>query len=334
MYPTLFKIPHLPEWLADIKSFGIMMMIGFLAGIWLACRRAYRVQGNPDTVLNVGFLALIFGVVGARIMFVLHYWDTHFANRPNPILAVFDIRAGGLEFWGGPLLVIPVVIIYLRYIARVSTRWYLDMVVPSLAFGIGVIRVGCFLNGCCWGSVCTAESDPHHDRAAYPWAVHFPYGSAPMIQQYSFGQLSLPKELIYVQSDGESRPVPIEYIQDAVGDGGKTRRRLEENFQQTTQAYDEAKGAGKDGQTLAHLRAQQDAASKTLMVDFLSSPLGLIYKQCQNYKLTPEQTALWVKASEPLVKTWAEGVKKTGVDADAAMTELRASLKKYDALAQ
>ena len=52
------------------------------------------------------------------------------------------------------------------------------------------------------------------------------------------------------------------------------------------------------------------------------------------YKLTPEQTALWKKASEPLVKTWADGVKKTGVDPDAAMTELKAALTKYNALAQ
>jgi TRAP-type C4-dicarboxylate transport system substrate-binding protein len=52
------------------------------------------------------------------------------------------------------------------------------------------------------------------------------------------------------------------------------------------------------------------------------------------YSLTPEQTALWKKAAEPLVKTWADGVKKTGVDPDAALTELKASLAKYNALAQ
>src|ERR1700721_111294 len=52
------------------------------------------------------------------------------------------------------------------------------------------------------------------------------------------------------------------------------------------------------------------------------------------YKLTPEQTALWKKASEPLVKSWADNVKKTGVDPDAAMAELRADLAKYNALAQ
>jgi TRAP-type C4-dicarboxylate transport system substrate-binding protein len=50
------------------------------------------------------------------------------------------------------------------------------------------------------------------------------------------------------------------------------------------------------------------------------------------YTLTPEQTALWKKASEPLIKTWGDGVRKTGVDPDAALTELRASLAKYNAL--
>jgi hypothetical protein len=54
------------------------------------------------------------------------------------------------------------------------------------------------------------------------------------------------------------------------------------------------------------------------------------------YKLTPEQLALWKKASEPLVKTWGDGVKKKdpGVDPDTAMKELKASLAKYNALTQ
>jgi TRAP-type C4-dicarboxylate transport system substrate-binding protein len=52
------------------------------------------------------------------------------------------------------------------------------------------------------------------------------------------------------------------------------------------------------------------------------------------YTLTPEQTALWKKAAEPLVKTWAGGVRAKGVDPDAAMAELKASLAKYNALTQ
>jgi TRAP-type C4-dicarboxylate transport system substrate-binding protein len=52
------------------------------------------------------------------------------------------------------------------------------------------------------------------------------------------------------------------------------------------------------------------------------------------YKLTAEQMAQWKTAAEPLVKTWAASVKKTGVDPDKAMDELKASLAKYNALAQ
>jgi hypothetical protein len=52
------------------------------------------------------------------------------------------------------------------------------------------------------------------------------------------------------------------------------------------------------------------------------------------YTLTPEQTALWKKAAEPLIKTWGDGVKKVGVDPDAAMAELRTALAKYNALTQ
>ena len=52
------------------------------------------------------------------------------------------------------------------------------------------------------------------------------------------------------------------------------------------------------------------------------------------YQLTLEQTALWKKASEPLIKTWADGVRKVGTDPDAAMAELRAALGKYNALTQ
>jgi TRAP-type C4-dicarboxylate transport system substrate-binding protein len=52
------------------------------------------------------------------------------------------------------------------------------------------------------------------------------------------------------------------------------------------------------------------------------------------YKLTPEQMVLWRKASEPLIKTWAEGVRKAGADPDAAIAELRTALSKYNALTQ
>jgi phosphatidylglycerol---prolipoprotein diacylglyceryl transferase len=291
MYPTMFRIPFLPEWLADIKSYGVMMMIAFLSGIWLACRRAYRSRANPDIVLNMGFIALICGVAGARAMFVIHYWSERFANQPHPILAIFDIRAGGLEFWGGPLLVIPAVAIYVRFIAKTSARWYLDITLPSLAWGLAITRIGCFLNGCCWGSMCVNEHDPAHEKAAIPWAVRFPYGSPAMIQQYKFGELTLPKELIVVSSSGvDSFPLPKEYLDAAVKDGGKTREKVQAQYNSALKAYDELVKSKGDADALKRAQAALDAAKKARQ-DYASSALGLVDEQCRKYSLTHDQFA-------------------------------------------
>jgi phosphatidylglycerol:prolipoprotein diacylglycerol transferase len=267
MYPTLFKIPFLPDWLADVKSYGVMIMIGFLTGIYLACRRAYRSQADPDIVLNIGFISLVFGILGARLMFVVHYWHTRFANQPNPFAAAFDIRTGGLEFWGGPLLVVPVCIIYLRYIAKVSTRWYFDITAPALAWGLAITRLGCFLNGCCWGSVCLDPHDAHRQAAAVPWAVRFPYGSPAMNQQYKFGQMTLPAELVYVLPSGESLPFPRDFIEAAVDDRGETLRKLE-----------------------ADVKNKHEAAGAAL-AKFRQSKIGIAEAQCRKFGISPQQLA-------------------------------------------
>lgn len=290
MYPTMFRLPFLPDWLADVKSYGVMMMIAFLTGIWLACRRAYRSKADPDIVLNMGFIALVGGVAGARAMFVIHYWSERFANQPNPILAIFDIRAGGLEFWGGPLVVIPALTIYLRFFAKVSARWYLDITLPSLAWGLAITRIGCFLNGCCWGAICVDQHDPARERAAVPWAVRFPYGSPAMIQQYRFGQLTLPKELIWVHSAVESGPVSSDYIHAAAADDGETRRRLQGQYETAVKARNEKLNSGAAADVVKRLQAEVDAA-QVAVTRHDASPTGLIEKHCRKYDLTPAQLA-------------------------------------------
>ncbi len=290
MYPTMFRLPFLPDWLADVKSYGVMMMIAFLTGIWLACRRAHRSKADPDIVLNMGFIALIGGVAGARAMFVIHYWSERFANQANPILAIFDIRAGGLEFWGGPLVVIPALTIYLRFFAKASARWYLDITLPSLAWGLAITRIGCFLNGCCWGAICVDQHDPARERAAVPWAVRFPYGSGAMAQQHRFGQLTLPKELISVYNAVESGPLSMDYIQAAVADGGETRRRLVGQHQAATKARRDALNAGAAVELVKHLQ-DSEAEARAALIGHEKSPIGVIERQCQQYGLTPAQLA-------------------------------------------
>ncbi|RIK62821.1 MAG: hypothetical protein DCC65_16880 [Planctomycetota bacterium] len=291
MYPTMFRIPFLPDWLADVKSYGVMMTIAFLTGIWMACRRADRSRANPDIVLNIGFISLICGVAGARAMFVLHYWDTRFANQPSPIAAIFDIRAGGLEFWGGPLLTIPAIAIYLHFIAKASPRWYLDMAAPSLAWGLAITRIGCFLNGCCWGAVCVDPSDPAHEKAQYPWAVRFPYSSPAMVQQYKFGQLTIPKELVCsFERSGESLPMPEEFLKQALEDDSATSRRLDERHRAAMNNLKAASASGPESEAFKAARQEEEAARRARM-SFANSAIGIVEGQCQKYGMTVREMA-------------------------------------------
>ncbi|MFO0974249.1 MAG: prolipoprotein diacylglyceryl transferase family protein [Phycisphaerae bacterium] len=264
MYPTLFKIPFLPEGWADIKSYGAMMTVAFLGGIWLACRRALRVRADPDVVINMGFIALIAGVVGARAFFVIHYWNDRFANQPHPWWDALSIRAGGLEFWGGPLLVIPSLIVYLL-VRRHSIRWYLDVTAPSLMFGMAMARIGCFLNGCCWGSICIDEHDPARMARGLPWAVRYPYGSPAMSQQFDFGQLELPKELQCYLPTGQVLPVPHDYLElsrEEIDGPARDVRQAEEQLETLRRSGADEKALQAQSEQLKKLRQLADARQK------------------------------------------------------------------------
>lgn len=186
MYPTLFNIPwvNLP-----IRGYGLMLMIGFLGGTWWAARRAFRVKADPDGVVNLGFVALIMSIIGARVFYVAHYWE-HFAGRG--LWTIVNVSAGGMEFYGGFFGAFLGVLVYL-WMKKMSIRLYLDILAPSLMFGMSMARIGCFLNGCCWGGPAPAQ---------LPWAVHFPYGSAVQTELWNDRLTTVPAPLIVVQNTG------------------------------------------------------------------------------------------------------------------------------------
>lgn len=289
MRPTLFTIPFLPAWLGEVKSYGVMLMIGFLTGIWMCCRRAERVRANPDVLLNMGFISLVGGISGARIMYVIHYWDRSFGNQPNPILAALNIRAGGMEFLGGPILVIPALYIYVRFIAKVSRRWYLDIAAPALAWGLAITRIGCFMNGCCYGATCVNPADPTRMEAALPWAVRFPYGSAPMVKQFELGHMVLPKELI-INSAGGSTPLPRESIDELLKDDGAHGQLLRQRVDDLARKLGDAQARGAPPEELRIAQTHLESAQATYRA-YLSSYAGVAHAQCVKYGLTPRELA-------------------------------------------
>ncbi len=174
----------------SLKTYGFMLTVGFLSAVYLAMKRAQRVKCDPDIVLNCSFIALVTGVVGSRIFFVVHYWDEQFATSQNLLWQVLDLTRGGLEFLGGLIPAMIAIPLYL-WIKGQSIRVYTDILAVSTMWALGVARLGCFFNGCCYGGLCV---DQHgHAKSA---AVQFPFASPASYVQWENRQITLPAELI------------------------------------------------------------------------------------------------------------------------------------------
>ena len=158
MYPELFEIPliHL-----TVRSFGLMMVIGFLMGLFLIGRLGRKITSNPQSITNLALYCLIAGVVGARVFYVVH----HFDQLQKPLASMFAVWQGGLEFYGGVIFAIPVIVLYSRY-HKLPIWQCLDIMAIALMLGLSFGRLGCFLNGCCFGK-----------PTELPWAIRFPYDS-------------------------------------------------------------------------------------------------------------------------------------------------------------
>lgn len=143
-----------------IYWYGVLIAAGFLAGLWTASRRALQVNLAPERIADLGPWLIVGAVVGARLVYVISYWREDFAREPW--WEVFMIRKGGMVFYGGFLGAALVFILYTR--ARRLPLWKVaDVLAPSIALGYFFGRLGCLMNGCCFGRTCDL-----------PWALHFP----------------------------------------------------------------------------------------------------------------------------------------------------------------
>ncbi len=149
-----------------LRSFGVMLALAFLAGTWVALKDARRRGLDETEVLNLVLVILVASIVGARGMYAATH-AAEFAGRP---LAVFAVWEGGLTLYGGLILG---TIAGFAFMARAGLPLgaTADALTPGVALGAGIARIGCFLNGCCYGL-----------PSRLPWALHFPQGSPPDLE--------------------------------------------------------------------------------------------------------------------------------------------------------
>lgn len=231
MHPELFEIPFIH---LTVKSYGLMMVIAFIAAIFLIRRLSRDITPDPQYITNAALYSLIAGVVGARLFYVIHHFDQY----QGRLLSVFAIWQGGLELLGGVLAAIAVIFFYLRY-HKLSVRRYLDILAVGLMLALAFGRIGCFLNGCCFGK-----------PTNLPWAVRFPYWSHAYHSQVTADlerdriepYVKLPSDFFF---NGSSDPLlkPYEYLTVRQREMLKANDQLRSLSVHPTQLYSSINGA-------------------------------------------------------------------------------------------
>jgi phosphatidylglycerol:prolipoprotein diacylglycerol transferase len=141
MYPEICKIGPF-----TVYSYGLMLASAFFVGSYLAVQEAKRRNFAPDTIFNLAFIALVAGIIGARLFYVAENLS-YYVKKPWEILM---LERGGLSWFGGLFLASVVALVYLRKKKLPAYKTF-DLIVPYLALAQAIGRIGCLLNGCCFG---------------------------------------------------------------------------------------------------------------------------------------------------------------------------------------
>jgi phosphatidylglycerol:prolipoprotein diacylglycerol transferase len=140
MHPILIEFGKL-----KIYSYGFMLALSFFVGIQFAGRRAGKRNVKRETIYDLSIVLILTAVLGSRGLYILTHRD-HF----HSILDIIALWQGGATYYGGLILALTGAIVFLRR-ARVSFFTVADICAPSIALGIFLTRIGCFLSGCCFG---------------------------------------------------------------------------------------------------------------------------------------------------------------------------------------
>lgn len=195
MKPILFEIP-LPFFHMSIplSSYGTMLSLSFLVGVSLGAQDAERQGIDPNDYLTAAVYGMICVILGARLFYILQNWQSYISH----LWEIIALWKGGLVFYGGFIGGTIGVGIYVRY-KGIPVWKFLDASTPSIALGLFFTRIGCFLNGCCYGR-----------PAQVPWAVRFPRGSNAFYDE-------IEKGLIASSSDGSLPLHPVQLYESLEG---------------------------------------------------------------------------------------------------------------------
>ena len=199
----VFLLPMLEEAREGlpIRGYGVMMLLGVVCGVGLAAWRAPSARFDPEVIYALAFWMFVAGIVGARLFHVIEYWEQSY-RQPTlgaTLAAIVNVPRGGLVVYGS-LIAVMIMLPWFVWKHKLPGLALCDLVAPSMVLGLALGRIGCLLNGCCYGG----ESD-------IPWAITFPANSLPYRDQRQAGRL----DDVKLALDAEGRVVAKRVLGDA-----------------------------------------------------------------------------------------------------------------------
>jgi phosphatidylglycerol:prolipoprotein diacylglycerol transferase len=177
-------VPRLAPDGVPVRSYGVLMLAGIVAGIGLAMRRAVQAGLDAEDVLGLALWVIPGGAIGGRLFYVIQYWSTRIRQPDlwSTIKNVLAFTEGGLVVYGAFIGAMAAFAIYmLRH--KLPALAMADIMAPGMMVGLSLGRLGCLMNGCCYGG-----------ESHLPWAITFPREnhadslSPPYAEQASYGR--------------------------------------------------------------------------------------------------------------------------------------------------
>jgi phosphatidylglycerol---prolipoprotein diacylglyceryl transferase len=260
MYRVLISIPGTD---AALYSFGAVLAVGVGLAVALAAKRYGELGEDPDVVWRLAWWFVLPGLIGARLFYVIQYRDQF-----HSLWEVLNITRGGMVFYGSAIGAFAGTA-YFCWKNRPPAWRLLDAMAPSLALGIAIGRIGCFLNGCCYGDYCTQGL-----------SVRFPFGSDAGSHFFQIGAQSMlgfktttdsggALRIVWVEPGTDAERVGLEAGDRIVGVNGK---QDDDAFHLANELYDHLGRYKPNQPNIGPVKLDVDRGNKTLSVSVQPPP--------------------------------------------------------------
>ncbi len=161
-----------------VRGYGTMLFIAIVSSTALCIFRGRSRGYSPDTVISFVFWLCVCGIIGARVFYVVEYWE-EFRERvlAGNVGVLFNVADGGIVVYGSLIGGLIGLVVFTRK-HKLPFLATCDLIAPAMMLGLAIGRIGCLFNGCCYGGHCEL-----------PWAVTFPTNSPPYESQVERGEV-------------------------------------------------------------------------------------------------------------------------------------------------